>query len=198
MSTLFQRLLEDPTLVRLSVLEAVTWRNHCLRQFGSIHLEVASSRHKGLYLEDAVREACPSGDTCGVNNCIALRERYTIGRSRTPTKRGQPEELFYSHPWEFFAAVTEGDRGTRVSEKIIPQVRSKPLKSMWSMTSFGTENMRFCVSTCMCSHKHGERTQQSCLGEGGGGRRARAWFSLLFSLESKLSRLYSHVTLVYN
>ena len=78
MSTLFQRLLEDPTLVRLSVLEAVTWRNLCLRQFDSIHLEVASSRHKGLYLEDAVREACPSGDTCRVNNCIALSNGDTI------------------------------------------------------------------------------------------------------------------------
>lgn len=50
----------------------------------------------------------------------------------------------------------------------------------------------------MCSYKQGERTQ-SWLGDGNGGRRAPAWFSLVFSPESKLSGVtvlgnYTHMS----
>lgn len=82
----------------------------------------------------------------GVNNCIALRNGGAILKEELePPSRGDSLKNYSTATPGNSLQQSQKETGTHVSEKIIPQVRSKPLKSVWSVTSFGTENMRLCV-----------------------------------------------------
>lgn len=82
----------------------------------------------------------------GVNSCIALRNGGAILKEELePPSRGDSLKNYSTTIPGNSLQQSQKETGTHVSEKIIPQVRSKPLKSMWRVTSFGTENMRFCV-----------------------------------------------------